>query len=256
MTSPPRGRAGGAPGHGGARELTLDILPQPNDWTCGATCLHAVYRYHADVLPLDQVISEVRHVASGGTLAVQLANHALSRGYRAIIYTYNLHVFDPTWFPSRETVLREKLRAQAKAKEDPRLQESTRAYLEYLELGGELRFEDLTAGLIRRWLERDRPILTGLSSTFLYRCAREVGSTVLHPDDVNGVATGHFVVLCGYEPEDRKVLIADPYQDNPSISEHPYWVSVERVIGAILLGVLTSDANLLILEPPREESAR
>lgn len=240
-------------GGGGARELTLDILPQPNDWTCGATCLHAVYRYHDDAMPLDRLISEVKHVETGGTLAVQLANHALRRGYRAIIYTYNLHVFDPTWFPSGNAELRAKLQAQARAKDDARLQESTRAYLEFLERGGELRFEDLTPGLIRRWLERDRPILTGLSSTFLYHCAREVGERVLRFDDVAGLATGHFVVLCGYDPEDRKVLIADPYQDNPTITEHPYWVGIERVIGAILLGVLTSDANLLILEPPRKE---
>ncbi len=27
-----------------------------------------------------------------------LGNHALRRGYHAHIYTYNLNVFDPTWF--------------------------------------------------------------------------------------------------------------------------------------------------------------
>jgi len=35
---------------------------------------------------------------TGGTLAVNLANHALRRGYRALIVTYNLTVFDPSWF--------------------------------------------------------------------------------------------------------------------------------------------------------------
>ena len=32
------------------------------------------------------------------TLAVLLGCHALRRGYEATIYTFNLQVFDPTWF--------------------------------------------------------------------------------------------------------------------------------------------------------------
>ena len=32
-------------------KLHLDILPQPDDSTCGPTYLHAVYRYWGDVLP-------------------------------------------------------------------------------------------------------------------------------------------------------------------------------------------------------------
>jgi hypothetical protein len=47
--------------------------------------------------------------------------------------------------------------------------------------------EVLTPSLLRRWLERDRPVLTGLSATFLYDCAREVGDEVLVEDDLRGV---------------------------------------------------------------------
>ncbi len=78
--------------------LHVDILPQPDDTTCGPTCLHAAYRYYGDIISLTQVIREVRKLKGGGTLAVFLACHALKRGYQAKIYTYNLHVFDPTWF--------------------------------------------------------------------------------------------------------------------------------------------------------------
>ena len=93
--------------------------------------------------------------------------------------------------------------------------------------------------------------MTGLSATFLYRCAREVGDATLEEDDVRGSATGHFVVLCGWDAEERSVRVADPLGDNPRFKEHIYWLPVERVINAILLGVLTYDANLLVLEPPR-----
>lgn len=229
--------------------LDLAILRQPDDATCGPTCLHAVYRYFGDELPLGEVTAEVPRLAGGGTLAVSLANHALRRGYRALIYTYNLTVFDPTWFGRRTPDLIERLRAQARAKMDPKLSVATDAYLEFLALGGELAMEDLTPALLRRWLERDRPILTGLSATFLYRCAREVGDAELEEDDVRGIATGHFVVLCGWDAEDRSVRIADPLEKSPRFQEHIYWLPVERVINAILLGVLTYDANLLVLEP-------
>jgi hypothetical protein len=236
----------------GRYAFDLEILTQPDDSTCGPTCLHAVYRYFKDPVALDDVIAEVPRLASGGTLAVNLANHALRRGYRALIVTYNLTAFDPSWFSGDRPDLAERLRAQAAAKEDARLSEATEAYLEFLRLGGELTMEDLSPGLLRRWLEQGQPILTGLSATFLYRCAREIGDEVLSLDDVRGVPTGHFVVLCGWDAEERKVRVADPYQDELRTYEHIYWLPVERVINAILLGVLTYDANLLVLDPPEK----
>ena len=78
--------------------LRLEILPQPDQFTCGPTCLQAVYRYFGDSVPLPKVIDEIPQLEDGGTLAVVMACHALARGYQATIYTYNVHVFDPTWF--------------------------------------------------------------------------------------------------------------------------------------------------------------
>ena len=86
--------------------LSVDILPQPDDTTCGPTCLDAIYRYFGDPLPLEQVIAEVPHLKEGGTLAVWLACHALHRGYSAKIFTYNLQMFDPTWFSTSKVDLR------------------------------------------------------------------------------------------------------------------------------------------------------
>lgn len=232
--------------------LRFEIRRQPDDASCGPTCLHAVYRYYGEEeLDLADVIAEVEPLASGGTLAVMLALHALRRGYRATIYTYNLQLFDPTWF--RDGVdLAGKLRAQAEEKHDPRLQVSTSAYLEYLRLGGELRFEELRPSLIRHYLKRQVPILTGLSATYLYESARERGIDRLVYDDVGGYPTGHFVVLSGYDRRTREVVIADPLGDNPRYPGQRYRVRIQRLLGAILLGVLTYDANLLILEPPAD----
>src|SRR5450432_4245796 len=78
--------------------LDFDIKAQPDEVTCGPTCLHALYQYYHDNISLKDVIKEVKSLKTGGTLAVMLGNHALKRGYRAFIYTYNLNIFDPTWF--------------------------------------------------------------------------------------------------------------------------------------------------------------
>jgi len=230
--------------------LQLDILPQPDDTTCGPTCLHAVYRYYGEDLPLDRVITEARSLEGGGTLAVFLACHALRRGFRARIYTYNLQVFDPTWFVPERRDLRERLRAQLQYKDTPRLRTATQGYLEFLELGGELRYEELTTKLIRRYLKRETPILTGLSATYLYQSAREYGPLDEH-DDLRGEPAGHFVVLSGYKKKARLVAIADPLHPNPLAPSQYYEVAIDRVLSAILLGVLTHDANLLVIESPR-----
>jgi len=232
-----------------AHSLDLEIGHQPDDVSCGATCLQALYGYYGDRDALEDVLRDVPQLENGGTLSANLAIHALRRGYRARIYTYNLTVFDPTWFRPDGPDLSEKLRAQAEAKRDPRLTEATSAYLEYISLGGELEMVDLTADLLRRWLVRGRPLLIGLSSTYLYQAAREVGSDTLHDDDVRGMPTGHFVVLSGWNDEDYTVRVADPFRDNPHFKQHFYWLPVERLITAILLGVLTYDGNLLVLVP-------
>jgi hypothetical protein len=241
-----------SPGPGVPR-LEIEIQPQPDDVTCGPTCLHAVYRYYGDAVALGQVVAEVGALETGGTIAVMLACHALRRGYRVTIYTYNLHLFDPTWFASPDVDLRAKLAAQARAKDDRKLRFATEAYLEFLSLGGRVKYEELSARLLRRHLRRGHPLLAGLSSTYLYGSAREATTGGNAADDIGGTPGGHFVVLHGYEPEERIVHVADPYQDNPLDDGLHYAVGMDRLVGAILLGVITWDANLTIIEPRADE---
>ncbi len=223
------------------------MLPQPDDTTCGPTCLHAVYRYWDYELALQEVINTVDPLPEGGTLAVRLAVHALRRGFRAEIFTYNLQIFDPTWFS--ETVnLAERLIEQRHHKRSSRLNLATDNYLEFLRLGGKLSYENLDAKLLRRFLRRGIPVLTGLSATHLYECAREFNDDY---DDVRGSPSGHFVVLHGYDPKAREVSVADPLQDNPRFNSQYYRVNINRLTASILLGILTYDANLLVITPKK-----
>jgi hypothetical protein len=211
--------------------LSLQMLPQPDDETCGPTCLHAVYRYWGEEVGLSQVIQSTRSLdvvgADRGTLAVMLGIDALTRGYQSSLFTFDLRVFDPTWFGDEArgspTLLSAKLREQASVKNvsDPRFRVATESYLEFLKLGGRIEFRDLTGRLISRFMRNEVPVLTGVSATYLYRCAREFGPNDDY-DDIRGVPTGHFVVLHGYDRKTRCVSIADPLADNPGFAGQRY----------------------------------
>lgn len=228
---------------------TIRIEAQPDDDTCGPTALHAVYDHFGEGLSLQRVIQEVHHLEDGGTLAVFLGLHALKQGYHARIHSYNLRVFDPTWDTLPPDLLRKKLIAQTRFKEGKKLHAACLAYSRFLKMGGELRFDDPTPALLQRYFDADLPVLAGLSATYLYKSKRELtgnnGQSVL--DDLRGKPMGHFVVLCGMEG--KQVRVADPYQDNPLSEGRFYNVHIGRLINSILLGIVTYDANLLILSP-------
>jgi hypothetical protein len=162
-------------------------------------------------------------------------------------------MFDPTWFRGVRPDLRQKLEQQAvaKSKTKRKLQFATKAYLEYLELGGRVDMRDMSPALLAELMADGTPVLTGLSSTWLYGGPRETATDNPQDDDVGGVPQGHFVVLCGWQEATRHVRIADPYRPNPFAPEPVYSVDVDRLIASILLGIVTYDANLIVLRPPR-----
>src|ERR1700676_1606599 len=112
--------------------LPVTTLPQPDETTCGPTCLHAIYAYWGDDEPFDAVVSRMWRLQHGGTFAVFLGCDALRKGYRARIYTYNLTVFDPTWFTRPHVDIAERLARQHESKPDQRLRYATEGYLEVL----------------------------------------------------------------------------------------------------------------------------
>lgn len=230
--------------------LDLDINLQPDDVTCGPTCLHSIYKYFGEKITLKKVIGEVSQLSTGGTLAVCLGNHALQRGYNATIYTYNLHVFDPSWF-RKGVDLSEKLSLQMKAKsKNKTLAAATKAYLTFLSYGGQIKYEELTATLIKSYLLKNIPVLTGLSATYLYNSPREIGEFRVSYDDINGEPAGHFVIVNGYNSKTKKVSIADPLLTSFS-ENHYYRVDFKKLIASIMLGVVTYDANLIMIHPKK-----
>ncbi len=228
--------------------LDFDIKAQPDEVTCGPTCLHALYQYYDDKISLPQVIREVKQLKNGGTLAVMMGSHALNRGYQASIYTYNLNVMDPTWFKLSSRKIAENLRRQMRFKIKRRkLLVASNAYINFLESGGKLLSAELDEHLIKGYLKKSVPILAGLSATYLYGTPREIPTTNKY-DSIKGEPVGHFAIINGYDINSGIVYLADPMNPNPLKSQY-YSVTFDRLINSIMLGIVTYDANLLIIQP-------
>ncbi len=239
--------------------INLSIHTQPDDETCGPTSLHAIYRYFGLDLDLSKVVYEVERSLSGGTLAPMLGKHALQQGFEVLLYINNLNIFDPQWFSTEDghgcpKILKAKLQAQMRYKRTKSTLQASQAYLDYLNFGGQIKFRTLSVQLLQQYFQQNIPILTGLSATYLYRSSREryINGESIY-DDIRGTPCGHFVVLCGYDPEKKLVVVADPHRENPISHDNYYKVSSTRLINAIMVGVLTYDANLIIIKPKEFE---
>ncbi len=222
---------------------------QPDDFTCGPTSLQAVYAHFGNHLELDDIVAGIERLEEGGTLAVYLGMDALRRGFFARLHSFNLQVFDPSWQDYGMPELDAALAARGQARSDPRQLESIHAYRGFLAAGGVIDLADISVPLLRWYFDRGLPVLAGLSATYLYGGPRErVDGDRMVDDDVAGEPQGHFVVLCGFEGS--RIVVADPFKENPS-GDHYYPVDVDRLIHAVLLGVLTYDGNLLIVSRDR-----
>jgi hypothetical protein len=229
-------------------ELDVKRFEQPDDVTCGPTCLKKVFHYYGDKRSFQEIFDGMRRNPDGGTLAVYLGLTALGLGYRAVLYPYDLRIFDPTWFELRRSKLREKLRLRAAAAQDPKVRAAAEAHATFLDEGGRIEFADLGTGLLTRILDRRHPIVCGLSSTYLYRQVRERPEDNVE-DDIHGEPTGHFVVICGYSAGGKNFMVRDPSSHVPFSTSGRYVVPAQRLINAILLGDATHDAVLLELWP-------
>ncbi len=227
--------------------VKLPIRKQPDDVTCGPTCLHSIYGFHNDLISLEDVIGEVPMLETGGTYASWLGVHALKRGYEAEIWSFNVNIFDPSWFGLPESMIFEKLKIQRQVKKHRKLRTASDGYMEFIQQGGKLRFEDLTIELLESCMRDGKPVIAGLSATYLYKSMREDPKTGEH-HDIKGRPSGHFVVLTGLDFEARTVQITDPYFPNMLSDVNTYTVSIARLISSIFLGVVTYDANLLLIQ--------
>ena len=90
---------------------SFKIEAQPTPDSCGPSCLQAVYRWFNQPVTIDELIQAIPSLPEGGTLSVYLGIDAIERGFDALLYSCNVHVLDPTWFPTNQEQLGAKLAA-------------------------------------------------------------------------------------------------------------------------------------------------
>jgi hypothetical protein len=235
-----------------SNSLNVERLLQPDEATCGPTCLRKVYAFFGLHDKLEDIINALERNEDGGTLAVYLGIVALKRGLLARIYSYDLRIFDPTWCTLDSTGLKNKILERYPHLVDDKRRRAAAAYVQFLEMGGELAFDELRHTLFRSIIDRGHPVLAGLSATYLYRQPRERwDATQQHhvDDDVRGEPTGHFVVISGYSSWGRRLTVVDPFEHAPVDTGGLIQVDTDRLINAILLGDVTYDAVLLEVWP-------
>ena len=232
--------------------INIKINTQPDDETCGPTCLHAIYKHYGYDISLKEVVKTVKRSASGGTLAPYLGLHALERGFTASVLINNMDIFDPSWFEHSEASvnLSVKLAEQLKYKDDEGIKQSSLAYQDFLAAGGIIKFKFLSVELLKEYFSYNLPLITGLSATYLYNSPREIYEDgIAKFDDIRGTPCGHFVIIAGFDETHNQIVVVDPHRENPLSRNNYYNVSSHRLINAILMGMITYDANLLIIQP-------
>ncbi len=223
----------------------LSVQPQPDDESCGITCLQAIYNYHGQKTPFDKLQSEIEHFNTGGTVGVNLARHAILYGYSAEIYTYNIKIFDPTWKNLGVKELSAKLKLRQKKSRSQKQKKIIGFYHDFLRKGGVLKFDDLNEALLDKLLAKNQPMICGLSATYLYQNMRETPNN--EENDILGNPVGHFVVVSEWDPKSRHVTIHDPLRKNPISDTGTYRLPFVRFSNAVMLGILTYDENLLVI---------
>ncbi len=232
--------------------LNVERFLQPDETTCGPTCLRKVYAFFGLHDKLEDIIDALERNEDGGTLAVYLGMVALRRGLHARIYSYDLRIFDPTWASLDSHGLKNKILDRYPHLTDEKRRRAAAAYVQFLEMGGELAFDELRHTLFRNIIDRGHPVLAGLSATYLYRQPRERWDVTTNrhvDDDIAGEPTGHFVVISGYANWGRRVTVVDPFEHAPVDATGLIQVDTDRLINAILLGDVTYDAVLLEVWP-------
>lgn len=231
--------------------LDVPSYTQPDDVSCGPTCLSQVLAWHGAQHDIDALAGQLRRNADGGTQGVYLGRLALELGYRVRLYPFGVRIFDPTWWECEDEEIIELLDARAAALSDPGERDTVMAWADYLRAGGYLAFREPSPRVLTRALDLGRPLICGLNATWLYREAR----TRRHDnqdDPIGGHAAGHFVVIRGYTGEGRHLHVNDPSPDAPfskGTSAGRYPLSANRLLHALLLGDGTGDAVLVEIWP-------
>ena len=153
--------------------IVLDVrrFVQPDDLSCGPTCLAQVYRYYGhDKRAVRTVIDETARNPDGGTLAVYLGVSALRNGFGAASTRTTCGSSIPPGGSSPAAIAQAGEAAPAPGRPArPKLQRSRAAYIEFLGPRRQGALPELTRELMVRILAAAVTPSSRVGATYLYR---------------------------------------------------------------------------------------
>lgn len=182
--------------------------------------LLSYYDEDFDVADISAKVPQVKNEKGEnfGTINQQMATWCKSLGFDVVIYTADVQVIDQSWSKLSPTEVIERLEARKSGLKVPSLGDLwntayCQAYIEFIQSGGELHIVNaITSNLLYELLNKG-PVLPSLSFDTLYGKGRasNIGEKETKPDDINGKAWNHSVVIYGNDDKGN-FLVADPFE--------------------------------------------
>lgn len=218
-------------------------------FTCGPSALQQILAYYGVKKSLNEILKNFK-MYEYGTWDFDLLSYVLRLGFKAEITTYNLDIFDPTWFKLSRKKLIKKLKSRLKYAK-PFHKQGIRSCIRFLELGGRIRFKIITEKIIKDYLRKKIPVIACFCFTALWKCKRAYSKKTKKgyksiSNDIRGVPEGHFIVISGYAKD--KFFVTDPSYNIPVSKTGKYSVPIKDLIAYILM---KDYGNICVIKPKK-----
>lgn len=227
--------------------MRLNILPQINHQLSGAETLRGIYAYYGEDISMDDLVVSTTRFSNRRLRPLALAIDALERGYAVTVHCCDTRIFDLSWMGLVSSELKEKLEYHKSKADSVHLTQTFDAYIQILEKGGTIDLSEINRAVIRKAVELKAPIIAAVSATHLFHSKREYLDSKDRPvlDDAKGKTAGHLVAVTAWVG--KEITLHDPYLANPITGKAKYKVYISRLMRSILLGVLSYDAQMVVI---------
>ena len=213
------------------KDLKISQFDQINPYSCIPACLQEVFSYYKKQISQEKILDSLEHPERGMAVA-QAGFFAKKSGFKPTVITNNISIFDPIWFSLTNVKLIDNLEKRKKFV-DKYNQALIDAYIKYIEATGTIKFESISADLLKKYLSQNIPIIIELASTYLYKKAKSTRPGAFD-NAFKGDIEGHGVVIAGFNGD--KFKIVDPNsRQNPYNKSGIYWIPGDELMTSFSL---------------------
>lgn len=234
--------------------ITYDITPiKQSTSECMQTATAQMLGHFNKAVTVQQIIDNVPVYVNDagekiGTSPGHLAAYLVQSGYKTVVYTFDVELFDRSWSgesPGRVIELLEQRQKHIPSNS------WLAAYHDVLvdgwrlfaESGGVFEFEQLSSKLLHDQLQKG-PFIVMVNSTYFNgvpKARYDQDKNMFKSDAISGRSLTHAMTCAGYK--DGSFLVVDP--DPPKGVDHTRWVEQDHLIASIMAAQTESD-NMLI----------